>query len=84
MKYQNIIVGEREGIAMITLNRPDKLNALHDQMVEELISAIGAIEEDQNVRVLVITGAGRAFCAGGDVTQVEPQALKLGSEEARQ
>jgi enoyl-CoA hydratase/carnithine racemase len=84
VKYQNIIVGEGEGVATITLNRPDKLNALNDQMVEELISAIGDIEEDQNVRVLVITGAGRAFCAGGDVTQVETEALKLGSEEARQ
>jgi len=84
VKYQNIIVGEREGIATITLNRPDKLNALNDQMVEELISAIGDIEENQSVRVLVITGAGRAFCAGGDITEVETEALKLGSEEARQ
>ena len=84
MKYQNIIVGEREGIATITLNRPDKLNALNDQMVEELISAIGDIEENRSIRVLVITGSGRAFCAGGDVMQVETEALKLGSEEARQ
>lgn len=84
MKYQSIIVEEREGIATITLNRPDKLNALNEQMVEDLIKAIGDIEENQNVRVLVLTGAGRAFCAGGDVVQVESQAVKLGSEAARQ
>jgi len=54
-------------IATITLNRPDKLNAFAGTMREDLVSALRACESDDAVRVVVITGAGRAFCAGGDV-----------------
>lgn len=56
-----------EGVATITLNRPDKLNAFTGTMREDLLEALRACERDANVRVVVITGAGRAFCAGGDV-----------------
>lgn len=55
------------GIATITLNRPDKLNAFAGTMREDLLEALRACERDAEVRVVVITGAGRAFCAGGDV-----------------
>jgi 2-(1,2-epoxy-1,2-dihydrophenyl)acetyl-CoA isomerase len=55
------------GVATITLNRPDKLNAFTGTMREDLLDALRACEGDPNVRVVVITGAGRAFCAGGDV-----------------
>jgi len=55
------------GIATITLNRPDKLNAFTGTMREDLLAALQACERDDAVRVVVITGAGRAFCAGGDV-----------------
>jgi 2-(1,2-epoxy-1,2-dihydrophenyl)acetyl-CoA isomerase len=54
-------------IATITLNRPDKLNAFTGTMREDLLDALRTCEHDENVRVVVITGAGRAFCAGGDV-----------------
>lgn len=54
-------------IATITLNRPEKLNAFTGTMREDLLAALGACDEDETVRVVVITGAGRAFCAGGDV-----------------
>lgn len=57
----------RDRIAAITLNRPDKLNAFTGTMREELLDALRAAERDQDCRVVVITGAGRAFCAGGDV-----------------
>jgi 2-(1,2-epoxy-1,2-dihydrophenyl)acetyl-CoA isomerase len=56
-----------DGVATITLNRPEKLNAFAGTMREELLDAIRAAESDDDVRVVVITGAGRAFCAGGDV-----------------
>ena len=56
-----------DSIATITLNRPDKLNAFTGTMREDLLDALRVCEEDSNVRVVVITGAGRAFCAGGDV-----------------
>jgi enoyl-CoA hydratase/carnithine racemase len=54
-------------VATITLNRPDKLNAFTGTMREDLLEALRACEKDESVRVVVITGAGRAFCAGGDV-----------------
>ena len=57
----------RDQIATITLNRPDKLNAFSGTMREELLAALVAADRDAGCRVVVITGAGRAFCAGGDV-----------------
>jgi len=56
-----------DGVVTITLNRPDKLNAFGDDMREQLIAALDRVARDSEARVLVITGAGRAFCAGGDV-----------------
>ena len=56
-----------DSVATITLNRPEKLNALIGTMREDLLEALRACENDAEVRVVVITGAGRAFCAGGDV-----------------
>jgi len=55
------------GIATITLNRPEKLNAFTGTMREDLLAALQTCERDDAARVIVITGAGRAFCAGGDV-----------------
>jgi enoyl-CoA hydratase/carnithine racemase len=55
-------------VATITLNRPEVLNALSPEMTDGLLQAIDALARDERVRVVVITGAGRAFCAGGDVT----------------
>jgi 2-(1,2-epoxy-1,2-dihydrophenyl)acetyl-CoA isomerase len=57
----------RDAIATVTLNRPDKLNAFTGTMREDLLAALRNCENDPAVRVVVITGAGRAFCAGGDV-----------------
>ena len=65
--YEHILVSEAEGIATITLNRPDKLNAFIGHMRRDLAEALEHAGSDRNVRVVIITGAGRAFCAGGDV-----------------
>lgn len=56
-----------DGIARMTLDRPEKLNAFFGTMREELIDSLESIASDRDVRVVVLTGAGRAFCAGGDV-----------------
>lgn len=62
-----IDVTEDSGITTITLNRPDKLNALAGHMRRDLAEAFEHAGSDRNVRVVIVTGAGRAFCAGGDV-----------------
>jgi len=56
-----------EAVATVTLDRPDKLNAFYGTMREELLAALLAAEQDNATRVVVVTGAGRAFCAGGDL-----------------
>ena len=68
MSYEQILYEVRDRIATITLNRPEALNAWTDVMAEEVWQATHAAERDDDVRVIVLTGAGRAFCAGGDVT----------------
>jgi 2-(1,2-epoxy-1,2-dihydrophenyl)acetyl-CoA isomerase len=66
--YEHLLVNDDNGILTITLNRPDKLNAFIGHMRRDLAEALEAAGSDRNVRVVVITGAGRAFCAGGDVS----------------
>src|SRR3990172_8392947 len=70
MTYEAIIL-ERDGpIATIRLNRPDKHNAINSVMSREMIEALDTLEEDENVRVIILTGAGRkAFCAGADMSE---------------
>jgi len=55
------------GIATITLDRPDKLNAMSDAMWDALLGHLGQIAADDAIRAVILTGAGRAFCSGGDV-----------------
>ncbi|MGA8707552.1 MAG: enoyl-CoA hydratase [Steroidobacteraceae bacterium] len=68
MAYQQITYTVAERIATITLNRPEQLNAWTDVMAQEVYEAAHAADRDPDVHVMVLTGAGRAFCAGGDVT----------------
>ena len=67
MSYQNILFEADNGIARLTLNRPDKLNSFTGAMHAELRTALGTVQTDKTIRVLVITGSGRAFCAGQDL-----------------
>jgi len=69
MTYTQIRYDVVEGIATITLDRPDKLNAFTATMMTELIAAFDAVDADDDVRAVVVTGAGRAFCAGADLSQ---------------
>lgn len=68
MAYQDILTTVKDGILTITLNRPDKLNAFTGTMMNELIDVFGKASGDDEVRVVVVTGAGRAFCAGADLS----------------
>jgi len=65
--YETITYDKSEGVAVITLNRPDVLNAVNEKMGVELLDALRAVERDREVRCVVITGKGRAFCAGEDI-----------------
>jgi len=67
MNYEDMLLEKKEGIAIITLNAPDKRNALTMKMQMSLLSAVDEMSKDDDVRVLVVTGAGSAFCAGGDL-----------------
>ena len=67
MTYEQIIYGTKGAVALITLNRPDRLNAWTPQMMEELAHAIGVANDDKSVGSIVMTGAGRGFCAGADI-----------------
>lgn len=66
--FQTLQYALDRGVATITLNRPHKLNACTMQMVNELIAAFDRTDEDDNVRAVIVTGAGRAFCAGADLS----------------
>lgn len=68
---QLVELTEDQGVAWITLNRPDKLNSLTSDMLQTLQAHLSSISTSDTVRALVITGAGRAFCAGQDLADVE-------------
>lgn len=68
MRLEQVLIETSEGLGTLTLNRPDKLNAFAGRMRQEIAEGLDALERDPSVRVIVITGAGRAFCAGGDVS----------------
>ena len=71
MAYEAILYDVRGGVAVITLNRPDKLNAWNGAMHRDVKAAMRAAADDAAVRVIVLTGAGRGFCAGADMNTLQ-------------
>jgi enoyl-CoA hydratase/carnithine racemase len=87
--YQTIRYAIKDRVLSITLNRPEKLNAFNSAMGPEIVDAIGRADQDDEVRAIIVTGAGRAFCAGADLSQgadsfaaLESDALTTGSDES--
>jgi enoyl-CoA hydratase len=81
MNYENLLIEDQEGVRWITLNRPDKLNALNRATVAELDQAVAAAGDDAAVHAVVITGAGeKAFVAGADISELNT----LGPVEAKE
>jgi len=78
MQYQTIIYKEQDYIATITLNRPDTLNSVNSLMCEEFLTALDSVENNTDVRVLIITGTGRGFCSGADVNELVKGSLASG------
>src|SRR5215510_967763 len=69
MNFHEIIFSKENRVATITLNRPTKLNAYSEIMVHEIIAALSDCRDDDEVRAVIITGAGRGFCSGGDISR---------------
>ncbi|MDH4158530.1 MAG: enoyl-CoA hydratase-related protein [candidate division Zixibacteria bacterium] len=69
MAYQNIIFEKEDNIATITFNRPDAMNALNNQTRAEFAAAIAGVAADNNIKVLILTGTGKAFVAGSDIKE---------------
>ena len=67
MAWNTLIVEKKDGIATVTLNRPDRLNALNSELMTELGRALDEIDADAAMRCLLLTGAGRGFCSGADL-----------------
>ncbi|MDX2034182.1 MAG: enoyl-CoA hydratase-related protein [Blastocatellia bacterium] len=68
MEFNQIFYAKEDRVATITLNRPDKLNAYSEVMVHEMLSALADARDDDAIRAVILTGAGRGFCSGGDIS----------------
>jgi len=73
MTYETLLIEIDGSVAIITLNRPDALNALNDKLVTELTDALNGFEKNTDIGCVVLTGAGRAFAAGADIKEMRPQ-----------
>ena len=73
--YQTIIVEKTERIATVRLNRPESLNALNAQVMREIVDAFEQIDRDRTIAVSILTGEGRAFAAGADIKEMQPQSF---------
>jgi enoyl-CoA hydratase/carnithine racemase len=81
MSYETILVEEQDGVGIVTLNRPDKLNAMNRQLSRELHAALKGFEADDGIGCIVLTGAGRAFSAGGDIHEQREDDRRYSEEE---
>jgi enoyl-CoA hydratase len=70
MKYETIIYEKEGSIRIVTLNRPDRLNAINFQLAFELNNVLDEIDQDEEARTVILTGAGRGFCAGADIKEM--------------
>lgn len=73
MTYTNISVETRDAVGLVTLNRPDALNALNNALIDELNEALDAFEADSGIGAIVITGSEKAFAAGADIKEMQSQ-----------
>ncbi|PQJ80087.1 enoyl-CoA hydratase/isomerase family protein [Polaribacter porphyrae] len=84
MKFNNILVSQNKGLASITINRPKKLNALNKETIEDLSNVFQTLEEDSNIKVIILTGAGeKAFVAGADISEFAHFSVNEGGSLAR-
>ena len=82
-KLKTLILENNQNVLRIILNRPEKMNALNAEMYAELHSVLDMVESDPLCRVLIFTGAGKAFCAGGDISELSRASATLEGAQAR-
>lgn len=85
MGYNNLLLAVEKGVALLKVNRPQALNALNQEVLLELISAFQELDKDTNVRVIILSGEGKAFVAGADIKEMvdmSPQEARIFSETA--
>ena len=68
--YQHLLYEVKEGIAYVTINRPKSLNALSNEVLDELYAAFTAVNDDPEVQIAILTGEGKAFVAGADISEM--------------
>lgn len=84
MTYENLIIEKKEAISIITINRPDKLNALNKNTIQEIGEAVKSAEKDDSVRAIILTGSGnKAFVAGADISEFSNFSEEEGAGLAR-
>lgn len=84
MNLENVLIEQKENLAIITINRPSKLNALNKQTIDELHVAFNSLNENVDIKVIVITGSGeKAFVAGADISEFADFKVSEGTELAR-
>lgn len=84
MAYKNILIEKKDFRALITINRPEKLNALNKETIQELHDAMDAVHKDDDIRVIILTGSGnKSFVAGADISEFSDFVVKQGASLAR-
>lgn len=84
MNYENIIYEVKDSVGLLTVNRPDKLNALNAKVIDEIIHVLAEVKKSEEVKALVVTGSGsKAFVAGADIPEIQAVGLKDGMDFSR-
>jgi enoyl-CoA hydratase len=83
MKFKNIVLEIKDNVGVVKMNRPDAMNALNGQTLSELKEAISQLKDDDAVRVIIITGEGKAFVAGADIAEMKDMTAEQAEEFSR-
>ena len=83
MKFKTLLIEKADGVAVAVLNRPEKLNAVNMEMRLEFLDLLDILRLDDESRVLIVTGAGQAFCAGADITEFQKETVETMKQRAR-
>jgi len=81
MPYETVILEKRDKIGILTLNRPEARNALNPALRRDIAAALDEVEQDMEIEVLILTGAGKAFCAGVDLKYLGKQSIEAGKDQ---